>query len=149
MNYKEMNYKEKQAFKASLKPSQRTKLNKMEKEAQEQIQPMMWARGTRQEEVRKEAWTALNCAERIKAVEEAHAPKIQALRDQFKALQEELAKAQEELAEERSKIQTEPYTASYDDPQVKAIEKIWGKIKEAQEVKMQNLVDSFKEKVSN
>jgi hypothetical protein len=94
-------------------------------------------------------WRRKKCGERIKALEEAHTPKIQALRDQFKALQEELAKAQEELAEERSKIQTEPYTASYDDPQVKAIEKIWGKIKEAQEVKMQNLVDSFKEKVSN
>ena len=148
MNYKEMNYKEKQAFKASLKTSQRTKLNKMEKEAQEQIQPMMWARGTRQEEVRKEAWRTLNCGERIKALEEAHAPKIQGLRDQFKALQEELSKAQEELAEERSKIQGEPYILAYSDPQVKAIETIWGKIKETQEAKIQKLVESFQEKAS-
>ena len=149
MNYKEATYKEKQAFEATLKTSQRAKIRKMEKEFKEQIQPMMWARSAREQEVRKEAWTSLNCGERIKAVEEAHAPKIQGLRDQFKALQEELTKAQEELAEERSKIQTEPYTLAGCDPEVKAIQTIWRKMKEAQEVKIQNLVDSFQEKVSN
>jgi len=149
MNYKELTYKEKQAFEATLKPSQKAKIRKMKKETEEQIQPINWARSAREQEVRKEAWISLQCGERIAALENAHAPKLQALGNQLAAIQEELSKAREELQEERSKIQSEPYQAIDLDPEVKAMQAILRKMREAQEVKMQNLVDSFKEKVSN
>jgi hypothetical protein len=149
MNYKELTYKEKMAFEATLKPSQKAKIRKMKKETEEQIQPINWARNAREQEVRKEAWTSLKCGERIATLENAHAPKLHALGNQLQAIQEELSKAREELAEERSKIQTEPYRLIDLDPEVKAMQAILRKMREAQEVKIQNLVDSFQEKVSN
>ena len=147
MNYKEATYKEKQAYEATLKPSQRAKIRKMEKEFKEQINPVNWASHARQEQVRKEAWAALNITERMEALDKAVEPRLQELRNQMKALEIELNKILEEKAEERSKIHQEPYTVAYEDPQVKAMGAIYRQMKEAQEIKLQKLIDSFEVKV--
>lgn len=148
MNYKEATYTEKQAFEKTLTISQRAKLRRMEKEHKEQIQPINWARCAREEEVRREAYVTLKIAERVKELEETSAPRIYELREQLKAIEKELLQLLQEQGEAKSKIQTEPYRVASDDPQVKAMVSIWRKTKEAQEAKIQELVDSFKGKVT-
>lgn len=143
MLYKEMNYTQKREFEATLTIGQRAKMRRMEKEFAEQIQPINYASHAREEEVRKEAWKALKIAERVKELESALHPEIFSLRAQIETLQEQLSKAQNELAEKRSDIQAEPYSAAYNDPEVKAIKAIWSKTKEMQAEKFQKLVDSF------
>ena len=149
MNYKELTYKEKMAFEATLKPSQKAKIRKMKKETEEQIQPINWASHAREQEVRKDAWIALNCGERMEALEKAKEPRLRVLREGLETIQKEINEILEEKAEQRSKIQQEPYDVAYEDPEVKAMQAILRKMREAQEVKIQNLVDSFQEKVSN
>jgi hypothetical protein len=149
MQYKDMNYTQKQEFEKSLTIGQRAKMRRLEKEFKAQIQPINWASHAREEEVRKEAWKTLKIGERIEALEEAREPRINSLRNQISALQEELDKEREEWAEERSKIQSEPWQVAGNDPEVKAMNAIWRKTKEVQEIKFQQLVDSFAEKVSN
>jgi vacuolar-type H+-ATPase subunit I/STV1 len=149
MQYKEMNYTQKQEFEKSLTIGQRAKMRRLEKEFKAQIQPINWASHAREEEVRREAWKSLKVGERVDALEAAHSPKINSLREQIAALQEELDKTREELSEERSKIQSEPWQVAGNDPEVKAMNAIWRKTKEVQEIKFQQLVDSFAEKVSN
>ena len=148
MNYEEATYTEKRAFEKTLTTSQRAKLRRMEREHKEQIQPINWASHAREEEVRREAFVTLKIAERVKELEEATAPKINSLNEQIQELAKQLDEAREELYKERSKIHTEPYQVAIDDPQVKAMVSIWRKTKEAQEAKIQELVDSFKGKVT-
>jgi cytochrome c556 len=143
MQYNEMNYTEKRQFEATLTIGQRAKMRRMEKEFAEQIQPINRASVERENQVRAEAYKSLRIAERIQELEKAHSPRIFELREQFKAIQEELNAANEELSEARSKIQTEPYHAASQDPEVKAIDTIWRNIKKMQAEKFQKLVDSF------
>lgn len=149
MNYKELTYKEKEAYFSTLKPSQKAKFRKMEKEFKEQINPINWASHARQEEVRKEAWATLKITERMEEVEKANEPRLQVLREGLKTIQDEINQILEERAEARSKIHQEPYVLAYEDPEVKAMNAIWHKMKEAQEIKFQKLIDSFEEKVNN
>jgi hypothetical protein len=149
MLYKDMNYTQKQEFEKTLTIGQRAKMRRLEKEFKAQIQPINWASHARQEEVRKEAWKTLKIGERIEALEAAHSPNIDALREQIEALQVEFSKAREELAEERSKIQSEPWLAAGNDPEVKAMNAIYRKTHEVQTIKFQQLIDTFTEKVSN
>ena len=147
MLYKEMNYTQKREFEATLTIGQRAKMRRMEKEFAAQIQPINYASHAREEEVRKEAWKALQISERVKELEAAAHPQIFSLREQIQTLQEQLTKAQNELAEARSDIQAEQYSAAYNDPEVKAIKAIWSKTREIQAQKFQQLVDSFEVKV--
>ncbi len=149
MDYKTATYSERQAFEKTLTTSQRAKMRRMEKEFTAQIQPIGWASNARQEEIRQEAWASLKVAERIKKLEEDAAPQINEILEQIQALQNELSEKKEELAEARSKIQTEPYMLAGEDAEVKAMNAIWRKTKEVQEVKFQKLVDSFTEEVRN
>jgi len=149
MLYTDMNYKEKQAFEATLTPAQRSKIRKLEKQVKEQLQPINWASHARAAEVRKESYVSLNIAERIEALEAQHAPRLQELRDQFKAIQEELNKVQEELGEARSLIQSEPYHAAGQDPEVKAMNAIYRQIKEQQEKKLNDLIATMTPKENN
>ena len=144
MQYTEMTYKEKREFEATLTTAQRGKIRKMEKEFTEQVQPVRWASNARLEEVRKEAWKTLKIAERVKELEDAHAPQIFELREKIQKLQEELSTIQEKVSETRSKIQAESYSASYADPQVKAMDAIEKKMKEQQHKKLQSLIEGFK-----
>jgi hypothetical protein len=144
MQYTEMTYKEKQAFEANLTTAQRGKIRKMEKLFVEQNQPLGWAEHERAQEVRKESWTSLKCDERIKAVEEANAPRIAELGAQITELQEQLSAIREEVAEQRSQIHQDVYIACDNDPQVKAINSIRIKTKEQQRRKLNELVDGFK-----
>jgi dGTP triphosphohydrolase len=137
MQYTEMTYKEKREFEATLTTAQRGKIRKMEKEFTEQTQPIRWASNARLEEVRK-------IAERVKDLEDAHAPQIFELREKIQKLQEELSTIQEKVSETRSKIQAESYSASYADPQVKAMDAIEKKMKEQQHKKLQSLIEGFK-----
>jgi hypothetical protein len=148
MNYKEATYKEKQAFEATLTTSQRGKIRKMEKEFKEQIQPINWASHAREEEVRKEAWATLKISERMEALDKTHEPRLKVLREGLETIQTEINQILEEKAEERSKIHQEPYTLAYEDPQIKAMDAIYIKMKEAQEAKIQKLVESFQKKVN-
>ena len=148
MNYKEATYTEKQAFEKTLTTSQRAKLRRMEREHKEQIQPINWARCTREEEVRREAFVTLKIAERVKELEEASTPKINSLNLQIQELAKQLDEAREELYKEERKIHTEAYDVVLDDPQVKATVSILRKTREAQDAKIQELVDSFKGKVT-
>jgi hypothetical protein len=143
MLYQEMNYNQKREFEATLTTAQRGKIRKMEKEFTEQIRPINWAQNARLEEVRKEAWKTLKIDERVKELENTHAPQIFELRETIKKLQEELSSIQENVSETRSKIQAESYTVSYDDAQVKAMDAIWRKTKEQQDKKLQSLIDGF------
>lgn len=144
MEYTEMTYKEKREFEATLTTAQRGKIRKMEKEFTEQTQPVRWASNARLEEVRKEAWGTLKITERVKELEDAHAPQIHELRTQIQKLQEELSTIQETVSETRSKIQAEAYSAAYDDAQVKAMDAIEKKMKEQQHKKLQALIEGFK-----
>jgi uncharacterized protein (UPF0335 family) len=144
MDYTEMTYKEKREFEATLTTAQRGKIRKMEKEFTEQTQPVRWASNARLEEVRKEAWATLKLTERVKELEEAHAPQIFELHEKIQKLQKELSTIQETVSETRSKIQAEAYSAAYDDPQVKAMDAIGQKMKEQQRKKLQALIQGFK-----
>lgn len=145
MNYKEATYKEKQAFEKTLTISQRAKMRRLEKQFQDQIQPIMWASNAREEELRLEAWKSLNCSERIEELDESASPRIADLREQIQVLQDELSKVLEELNEAKSNIRTEPYRTAANDPELKAMNAIWRKTQEVQAKKFQELVDSFKE----
>ena len=143
MLYKEMNYTQKRQFEATLTPHQRRKMRKMEQEFKEQAQPIAQARHKREDLVRKESWVSLNCAERIKEVEAAAAPRVAELRSQIQALQDELNALQQKTADTRCDIQTEVYTAAYSDPEVKALDSILQNVRQTQAEKFQKLVDSF------
>ena len=144
MQYTEMTYKEKREFEATLTTAQRGKIRKMEKEFTEQTQPVRWASNARLEEVRKEAWATLKLTERVKELEDTHAPQIHELREKIQKLQEELSTIQETVSETRSKIQAEAYSMAYDDAQVKAMDAIERKMKEQQHKKLQALIEGFK-----
>jgi len=148
MLYKEMNYTQKREYEATLTIGQRAKLRRMEKQFKEQIQPIMWASHAREEELRREAWVNLEVAKRIKDLEDLHAPEIASLREKIQELQKELTAVTELVSEARSEIQTQPYQIASDDPEVKAMRAIWRKTKEVQTEKVQELIDSFKVKVS-
>lgn len=147
MNYKELSYKEKEAFFATLKPSQKAKLRKMQKEFKEQLSPINFASHARQEQVRKEAWATLKTTERMEALDKAVEPRLQVLREGLKTIQTEINEILDEKAEARSKIHQEPYTLAYEDPEVKAMGAIYRQMLEAQEIKLQKLIDSFEVKV--
>jgi len=147
MNYKEASYKEKEAFFATLKPSQKAKFRKMQKDFKEQLSPINNASHARQEQVRKEAWATLKTTERMTAVEESYEPRLKALRESLQAIQTEISEILDEKAEVRSKIHQEPYTLAYEDAEVKAMRAIYSQMLEAQEIKFQKLIDSFEVKV--
>lgn len=144
-----MNYKEKQAFEATLTTAQRSKIRKMEKEFKEQIQPINYANHARQEIVRKESWKTLKIGERIEALEAASAPKIQNLREMYKAIADELNQFQLELSETKSNIQAETFLAAGNDPEVKAMQAIYRQIKEQQDKKLNDMITTMAAKVAN
>ena len=146
MNYKELTYKEKEAYFSTLKPSQKAKFRKMQKDFKEQLNPINFANHARQEQVRKEAWKALNITERMTAVEESYEPRLKVLREGLQTIQTEINEILDEKAEARSKIHQEPYTLAYEDAQVKAMSAIYRQMLEAQEIKFQKLIDSFEVK---
>lgn len=143
MLYAEMNYRQKREFEATLTPYQRQKMRKLEKEFQAQALPIQQAKYAREEIVRKESWVSLKCGERINELEAENAPRFAELREQIEALRNELTDLQEKVYETRSNIQTEVYTASYNDPEAKALEAILSRTREAQREKFQKLVDTF------
>ena len=147
MNYKEASYKEKEAFFATLKPSQKAKLRKMQKDFKEQLSPINIANHARQEEVRKEAWANLKTTERMEALEKSYEPRLKVLREGLQTIQTEINEILEEKSEARSKIHQEPYALAYEDPEVKAMRAIYAQMLEAQETKLQKLIDSFEVKV--
>ena len=148
MQYAEMTYTEKRNFEKTLTMGQRAKMRRMEKEHQEQIQPIGWASHKAEDEARREAYKTLKIAERIQELEAENAPRLSELREQFKAIQEELNKLTNEINEKRTDIQTEAYSAAHNDPQVKTLQGVWRQIKDAQKVQFQKLVDSFEVKVN-
>lgn len=143
MQYSEMNYTQKREFEKTLTTAQRGKLRKMQKQHEEQIQPIGWASHAREEEVRKEAWVSLNCAERIKEVEAEARPRLAEIEKQIEALREEYKQISDAVSETRSSIQVETYTAAGNDPEAKAMRAIWRKTKEVQERKFNELAESF------
>lgn len=148
MQYAEMNYTQKREFEKTLTIGQRAKMRRMEKEHQEQIQPIGWASHKAEDEARREAYKTLKIAERIQELEAENAPRLSELREQFKAIQDELNKLTNEINEKRTDIQTEAYSAAYNDPQVKTLQGVWRQIKDAQKIQFQKLVDSFEVKVN-
>ena len=148
MQYAELNYTEKRNFEKTLTPAQRGKMRKMEKEHQEQIQPIGWASHKAEDEARREAYKTLRIAERIKELEAEKQPRLLELRAQFEAIQNEINKIQNEINEKRTDIQVEAYQAASNDPQVKTLQGVWRQIKDAQKIQFQKLVDSFEVKVN-
>lgn len=148
MDYKTATYKEKKEFEKTLSISQRAKMRRMEKAQKEQIDPMNWASHAREQEVRREAWVTLKVSERVQELESATAPTLQSLREQIEKLEEQFEQVRKELYEAISNIKSEPYNVVYDDPQVKAMNAILHKTREAQEAKFQQLINSFLEKVT-
>jgi uncharacterized protein YPO0396 len=143
MNYKEMTYKEKSAFEKTLTTSQRSKLRKMEQEHKDVLQPINWASNKREEEVRIQAWKNLKIQERLEALEAENAPKRQELKEKIDALNAELRELNDKINEARTNIQVEAYQAASNDPEVKTLNAVWRQIKEAQELKFQQLINSL------
>ena len=148
MDYKTATYKEKEAFEKALSITQRAKVRRMKKAQEEQIQPINWATHAREEEVRREAWVTLEVSERVQELEKASTPTLQLLKEQIEKLQEQFEQARKELYEAIGDIKSEPYNAVYNDSQMKALNAIRHKTREAQEAKFQELIDSFSEKVT-
>ena len=80
------------------------------------------------------------------ALEESYEPRLKVLREGLQTIQTEINEILEEKSEARSKIHQEPYTLAYEDPEVKAMRAIYAQMLEAQEIKLQKLIDSFEVK---
>lgn len=127
-----------------LTPAQKTKVRKMRRAQDDAIQPIFWARNTREHEVRIEAWKALNCSERIAEMEAEYRPQIAELEEQRRALQDKINELSSKMADLRSDISVEPYQAVYADEQYKAMTAIIKKTKEVQKEQLEALLESFK-----
>ena len=130
---------------SNLTPAQRAKIRKIEKTHEEATRPISQALYKREEEVRRQSWAELNCADRIKALEAEYFPQMQELENQRKAIAKQYQELSDKLSELRLDIQSEPYQAVYVDAQHLAMKAVYKQIREAHEAKLTELIAGFEQ----
>lgn len=112
----------------ALTPSERAKYRKVIKAYEDVLNPVRSAKIKLEDELRRKAYTELNIAERIKAVEtpiREEMAEIERLRSELWDKWTELSKR---LSDETLEIQAETYRVAYADSRVQALSKIWNEI---------------------
>lgn len=129
---------------ATLTPSQKAKVRRLEKQHEQARHTIQQARYRREEEVRKQAWIDNDCEGRIKAIEAQFLPQIEEHEKQAQQLYDLASRMRKELYEMRTTISAECYTDSYNDAQANAMTAIIKQMNEAHEARIQALLESFK-----
>lgn len=125
---------------AQLEPKARAKYRKLMKEYEAILNPVRSAKIQLENQLRKQAYTELNIAERV---EEAQAPlrsQLAEISEQLKELNAKWREVADKIQNVATNIETEPYHVAYNDPQVQALSSIWSNINETQAKKLEEFL---------
>lgn len=130
-------------FKA-LSPQQKAKVRRALKAYEAERNPIMYETNRLDEELRREAYKALNCAQRVQDMRAEYEPQIEATRKQIEALNERLNILTQERYDKEISITSEPYAVAHQDVRAKTMHEVWKSINARHEAKMKELLESFK-----